>query len=392
MILLKLFYFLKGYVIIDIIDAKTEQLLQIAAEYHIRLWNISPSSAYCSTRDVKRLLDICEAEGVSVKIAKECSLLLFLKKGAGGIMLFSAAMALLFVISAGYVWEIEVNGCNSDTAAKVLEILEEQGLRVGVKKSTLPNGKVLRDSIIYNIDGVHWAWVNLDGTLARVEVSYSPMHEPQPDENEPCNVAAAVDGRIVSVSAWSGRKCAAVGQTVSAGEILISGAMPGGTLTEPYMLSADGEVLAETVHTEACSIPLVKTYESDMGEVFLRKSLRIFDLEIPLGFKKAPDFGQYRVEKHTPPLGICTYRYIATESVSEPISIEAAVAEAKDILSERIAHSLSGAARKLDEELVYTQINGYVKVTLTMRFIENIGTKTPIEAWQMEELTNDKTN
>ncbi len=392
MFLLKLFYFLKGYVIIDIIGEKGGKLLSLANEKNLRLWNVTPDKAYCMLRDLKPLLCLAREYAIGVKVLKEVSFFGFLQKSLGGIFIGTAVVCLLMAVSAGYVWEIEVNGCKNEVRSEVLEVLQKQGLEVGVKKSTLPDGNTLRDSIIYSVDGINWAWVYFDGTLARVEVSYSPTHEPVPERGEPCNITAVRDGVIVSVSATSGRKCVAVGQTVLAGDILISGAMPGGMLTDPYQVSAEGEVLAQTVYTRSATLPLLKTYTKDTGEQFVRRSLRFFDIELPLGLKKSPDFEEYRLIKHTPPAGICTYRYIGTESVTEPVSTEAAVKEAADSLSEQIAHSLSGAARKTDEELRYEEIGGFVKVTLTMNFIENIGALAPINAWQMEELANDKTD
>ncbi len=392
MFLLKFFYFLKGYVIIDVMEEKGALLLTKAREQNIRLWNISPSRAFCKKRDFNTLRAVMEDNEIALAAFSEVSFSHFMKKGAGGILILALATALFFVISAGYVWEIEVNGCQEELGAKVLSVLEKEGLTVGAKKRSLPDSSSLRDSIIYNIDGINWAWVYLDGTLARVEVSYSPHHEPVERHSEPSNIVASRDGVIVSVSAFSGRRCVAKGQTVSAGDILISGAMPGGMHTEPYGVFASGEVLAKTTYTKSCTVIPEKTYTHDTGEVFARRSIRIFDLEIPLSFKKAPEFTEYRVEKHTPPVGICTYRYFATETAAEPISKELAVSEAKDSLSEQIAKGLASVAKKLDEQVHTEEVGGFLKVTLTMNFIENIGTPSPIEVWQMEELANDKTN
>ncbi len=392
MFLLKLFYFLKGYVIIDIIGKKGARILPLAKKHNIHLWNVTPSRVYCKKRDIERLLKLFEDNFITVKSVKDKSLSGALRKGAGAILICASAVCLLLVISSGYVWEIEVNGCTDQTAKEVLAVLEQKGLTVGTKKRSLPDETILKDSIIYNIDGINWAWVYFDGILARVEVSYKPLYEPIADNNEPCNITAVRDGVIVSVSALSGRKSAALGQTVSEGDILISGAMPGSGKTLPYWVHAEGEVLARTVHTMTATVPLTKTYTADTGEVFVRRTLRIFDLELPLGFKKSPDFTEYRVEKSTPPIGICTYRYIGTEMVTEPISAEAAAGAAADSLSEQIAKTLPAAARKTDEELKYTESGGFLKVTLTMHFIENIGIPTKVEMWQMEELTNDKTD
>ncbi len=394
MILLKIFYFLKGYVIINIIDKEGAKLINIASENNIYLWNVTATRAYVRKSDLARLKALAKRNAIVIESGKEISFQNSYLHHLGWFALLGALLiTLFFMMASGYVWEIEINGCEGEIAGEVLSVLEEKGLRIGVRKSTLPNGNTLRDSVIYNVNGVNWAWVYLDGTLARVEVSVGVPPPEMDTDTAPCNISAARDGIITFISAKNGRTLLNEGDKVSEGDIIISGAMPGGTLYPPYTVRAKGEVYAQTVHTDSVIVPLNKTYTKDTGEEFTLHTIRLFELEIPLGRISSMPFEEYRTELHTPPVGICTYRYIETQSYTEQIPEELAVEEAREIMYERIAKTLSPGSKKNDERVVVERITkDSIKVTLSMSFTENIGVQTPVNLWQTEELTNDKTD
>lgn len=394
MILLKIFYFLKGYVIIDIIDGEGAKLINLAAENGIHIWNVNATSAYVSKPDKDRLLHLAKRNAIAVEVKKEISFYDRYLKNCGWFLIFGLLFTtMFFVLASGYVWKIEINGCEDDIAAQVKEVLEEQGLRVGVHKFTLPDGNTLKDSVIYNIDGVNWAWVYLDGTLARVEVSTGVPAPEIDNDNTPCNISAACDGIITYLSVKNGRAVLNRGDKVSAGDIIISGAMPGGTLFPPYSVIAKGEVFAETIHTDSCIVPLYKTYTNDTGNSYTIYSLRLFSIELPLVSKSRIPFNEYRIQESVTPFGICKYKYIETESYTEQIPSELAEAEARERMYERIMKKLAHGSQKIEERLISEAVTtDKIKVTLTMTFRENIGVKTPVELWQTEELKNDETN
>lgn len=394
MFLLKIFYFLKGYVIIDIIDGECAKLVNMCAEKGIYIRNITPCRVTVRKCDLERLLKEAKRAGIAVLVAEKRGFSEKYLSGLGWFTLLCALMfTLFFVMSAQYVWELEINGCDEAKAAEVAEALAGEGLRVGVRKSSLPDGNTLRDSVIYSVDGINWAWVYLDGTLARVEVAENIPAPAVDTSGEPCNVSAAREGILTFISAKHGRTVMNEGDKVSPGDIVISGAMPGGEKNPPYSVAAEGEVYAETVHNESCFYPLTKTYTRDTGEELILTGIRLFELELPLTHVKSIPFDEYRVEANTPPAGICSYRYIATETYAEQIPIETAEAEAKELMYERISAKLAPGSRRTGERITTTRVSeDMIKVTLTMSFIENIGQQTPIELWQTEELTNDETD
>lgn len=393
MILLKLFYFLKGYVIIKERAFSMVKLINIAHSNGIFLWNTSAHSAYVKRRDLARLEKLASEYGLSLEVIKSVSFYdKFIKNNAWLLLSSSVFVLSFFIIASGYVWNIEINGCKEPIKSEVLAALETEGLTVGAWKASLPSGNTLKDRIIYNVGGVNWAWVYFDGITARVEVSVGKAAPQIVRETEPCNLTAATDGIITHIVAEKGRTLLASGARVSAGDIVVSGAMPGGEKHPPYTVHAEGKIYAETLHTKTKTVPLYKSYTKDTGEDYIYRTLRLFSFEIPLSRQKVP-FEEYRTERDITPFGICTYRYIETETETRQVPEELAIAEAHEALYEEIARELSGGARKTAEDIRADRITeDRIKVTLSMSFIENIATKTKIEEWQTEESTDDKTD
>ncbi len=390
MFIQKFFYFLKGYVIIDIIGGKGNHLLNVARENGIFLWNVTPSRAHLKKKDLKKLKALALSNRIEFVVSDEIS---FLKKYFSGygwfFILGSLLVSIFFLIASGYIWKIEVHTDNEILKAEVLDILSENGVKIGAKKSALPTGNSLRDSIIYGTDSVSWAWVYIDGILARVELSQKTKAPEIPDNTEK-NIIASKDGILYSVSAKNGKALYKKGDKVEKGDIVISGVIesPDGNFR---IVSAKGEVLAETSYTESIIVPLYKTYTEDTGNTYTMRTLRLFSWEIPLKRIHAIDFESYRTEEKITPFGICTYRYIETESTIHQIPIDTAVFEAKEYMYKKILSKTEKNPKKIFENVTYQHITSdKIKVTLTMNFIENIGEESQIYEWQTEEILNDK--
>lgn len=388
MFLLKIFYFLKGYVIIRTEDGNFARFINMCTARGIRLWNIRPRSACMWASDFKRIRPVAKKTGVRVRItAKHSFFRQYMRRGGWFAFACAAVFLALFCISSQYIWDVSVEGCGEEIAQKIYVEAERIGLRTGTRKSRLPDGNTMRDEILYNVDGINWVWVYLEGTHARIAAAEDIPAPVIEDNTTPCNISARTAGILTFVSAKGGRAVLAKGDRVEAGDIVISGAMPGGQIVPPYETAAEGEVYAETVHTKSCDYPLYKTYTKDTGAELTRYSVRLFELELPLWSTKKLDFEEYRTEYKTPPAGICSYRYIETETVREQIGEDAAVYEAKEKLSEQIAAELAPGSSKIDERIMSEKVSDeIVRVTLSMTFIENIGVKTPVEDWQTEEL------
>ncbi len=394
MFLLKIFYFLKGYVIIELFDKKIYEFINLLTDNGITVRNVDGNTLSLTKADFKYVSELANRFGYEFKAVNEYGLVSTLSKRSCWFFITAFLIFALFMyMSSGYVWTVEIEGCSEEVAKKVMEAADGIGLRRGVRKKNLPTHNEMKDAILYSTDELYWAWVYLDGTCARISVREETEKPKIPEIGKSCNIVASRDGYITYISAENGRKLYTPGTWVKEGDILISGVMRESEKNPAYTVAAEGEVIAQTVYTKSCKYPLYKSYTKDTGYERTVYSLRLFELEIPLYSKKSPDMAEYRITVNTPPVGICTKKYTETETVREEIPIDVAVWEAKEALYEKIASTLSKGAHKTDEKVTYRRISeDMLEVTLVMNFNENIGIKKETEEWQMEENTDDKTD
>lgn len=380
MFLIKIFYFFKGYAIIGIKGTGAARLASLCRARKIMLWNVDAHRMSVFASDVDEVITAAKKVGATVEILSLHSFRESFAARSGWICVLTAALFLsAALLSSGYVWSIETEGCGEETAAAVLSAAEKFGLRVGARKIDLPDGDGMRDGIIYTVDGVSWAWVYLEGTHARIRVMEKIAAPPVMRDNEPGNIAAAYDGILYFVSAKRGRALLAAGDRVSAGEVVITGEMPESEKSPAHNIRAEGEVYARTVRTAACEYQLTRVKMRDTGRSTVRRWISVFGFKLPLYLHSSPGFESYRTEVCEREVGLCGVRYIETEAFYEQLPEDTAVSEAVDALGEKIAKQIQPGSRKTDERVAWQKTDeNKIKVTLSLSFIENIGQRTPI--------------
>ncbi|MFO7152220.1 MAG: sporulation protein YqfD [Bacillota bacterium] len=396
MLLIKLWNCLRGYVIIKIVGLYTERLINQAAFQGLYLW------------DVRRIEENALLAKVSVKgflklrpLARKtrCRIYILQKKGLyfalnrlkrrkvllAGVVFFVAAVYLL----SSVVWRVEVNVQNEVLKNSVLKDLEQWGLKPGVFKYNLDK-KYFLDKILHNYKNVSWAEIEIRGSRVIVELVERDM-PPEVEEGTPCHVVADKDGIIYEVLPLRGEALVKPGDTVSKGDVLISGrvSLTGGDGEEKELLvRAKGIVKARVWYRESVEVPLVETVKTYTGRVKRAYKIRwgSKELRFQLGDVK---FSSYEEEdlKAMPvlpqALGNVSFTPMLYKEVREEsrfLGVEGASLEAERRLEEWL--------KALPEEVEIVQkraeftLNPEKQVvigTLTVEVIENIGIEKDIE-------------
>lgn len=396
MLLIKLWNCLRGYVIIKIVGLYTERLINQAAFQGLYLW------------DVRRIEENVLLAKVSVKgflklrpLARKtrCRIYILQKKGLyfalnrlkrrkvllAGVFFFVAAVYLL----SSVVWKVEVNVQNEVLKNSVLKDLEQWGLKPGVFKYNLDK-KYFLDKILRNYKNVSWAEIEIRGSRVIVELVERDM-PPEVEEGTPCHVVADKDGIIYEVLPLRGEALVKPGDTVSKGDVLISGrvSLTGGDGEEKELLvRAKGIVKARVWYRESVEVPLVETVKTYTGRVKRAYKIRwgSKELRFQLGDVK---FSSYEEEdlKAMPvlpqALGNVSFTPMLYKEVREEsrfLGVEGASLEAERRLEEWL--------KALPEEVEIVQkraeftLNPEKQVvigTLTVEVIENIGIEKDIE-------------
>ena len=311
-------------------------------------------------------------------------------------LLVGLALSLTAVcVLSQFVLTIEVEGNEAVSTAEILTELRRQGLRPGVYGPGLDEGTISSAALL-GLPELAWMSVNLHGIRAEVLVREAVPAPEVDDEEQVGSIVARSSGIVTHIEPLSGEALVAQGDTVLAGEVLISGAV---TLDAPQyselenlgqiLVRAQGQVFARTWHTMTASIPLEAQVKSYTGEKASRWTLSILGHRIDFFGKSGISFPEYDKITDTwaltlpggreMPLALSRETCRAYTIAAAPVDADAA----ERLLEERLLEALR--ARLGDGEVVHTsfssaQRDGRLEVTLQAECTEEIGRFVPLES------------
>lgn len=209
-----------------------------------------------------------------------------------GILLAAAVMTAL----SQFLWVVRIDGTLEHyTESQLREQLRDYGLREGALVSGLDAASIEQSMMIANDDLAYIA-VNLRGSTAEVIVRPRTRMEEEPGTGgQPANVVSLYDGVVRSMEVYSGTPQVKVGDTVRAGDLLISAIVETAN-GRSTIKQASGQVMIEHEEDLAAAVPLTEEMLLPTGEVRQVRSLDFCGLEIPLGPRPA---GECRTETRT---------------------------------------------------------------------------------------------
>ena len=134
------------------------------------------------------------------------------------------SVVLLF-LSSDIVWDVRIEGAEGFDAEAIICELKEAGFSVGKRWSRIDTGAV-EINMLKSSERVGWLNINRRGCVAYVKVSNKPL---PPDNQVPTGYASIVASRdcvIEEIIVECGYPLVKKGESVRAGQVLISGAIP----------------------------------------------------------------------------------------------------------------------------------------------------------------------
>lgn len=161
-----------------------------------------------------------------------------------------AALALLVILS-GFVWNIEIYGNYGHTDETLIACLKDIGVHTGQLKSRIDLDD-LEDELRLAFDDISWVSARIDGTVLKIDIKEGLVLTPDEEKDVPGNVIAQEDGVVSSIVTRTGTALVKAGDTVSAGDVLISGTVDiyndDGTIKETRQVHGDGDVYIQSVY------------------------------------------------------------------------------------------------------------------------------------------------
>lgn len=191
---------------------------------------------------------------------------------------------LLLLISSDLVWDVRMEGNAARSEHFVEYALMESGFSVGDFWHKCDLSKVETEFLSSNPE---FAWININrrGGVAYITVSENENveHDDITENVGYANVVATVDCIIEEIRVTRGKAMVKKGDTVKAGDLLISGVVSADESGE--FCFADGEVIGRM--TDTVTVFVGRNYEknTDIKDTLVRADLKLFNFPINI-FKR----------------------------------------------------------------------------------------------------------
>lgn len=384
--------YILGYVNIIVEGYYIERFINICISRKILIWNLKREKSSIlkvnvGIRDFKKIREIAKKTKCRIKIQNKKGIPFLLnkyKKRKVFAVLLIVTLFMIIVVS-NFVWNIDVIGADKIQKEELIKDLNECGLEIGKKKSSI-NTKEIINNIRLKREDIAWIGINLKGTNAIVEVVEAKSKPNIINEDELCNIVATKEGIITKINSQNGTSLVKIGDLVKKGDILIGGWLEG-KYTGTRYVHAKGEVEARVWYTKKQIIDLNYKKRTKTGNAETKYSVSVNNFQINF-YKRLPKYENYDTICDSKKLKIFSNFYIPIElrkTTYEEVQEEYAIYdidEAKNIAIDNLSKELEDEIENKDK-IINKQINckedyGKIDVEVIYEVLENIETNEKI--------------
>ncbi|MBE7034881.1 MAG: sporulation protein YqfD [Ruminococcaceae bacterium] len=395
MLLAKLLYYIRGYVVITVSGRYPERFLNVCSRRHILVFNVFPCSAgvikcCVSMAGFKMLIPIARKTSVRIKLIKKCGLpVLLARLKKRKLLCFGCLLCVLcLIIMNQFVWKIEIVGYKALTNRTIMENLEECGLKIGAFRPSIDEKKI-QNQMLIKVPELSWLWVDKNGSKVTVEVKERTLPPVMHNDGAYYNLVATKDGVIDSMVITSGMPMVSLGDTVRKGDVLVSGLLVSEKGVPPREVHAEGTVTARVWYEKTKAFSLWSPIRKETGEQKRHVTLFLFGKEIKFFKENDITFKEFTASEHEFEasifghyLGITLHytQYDELETEYEKLSVESAAAngvlEIASLLDEQAVNAKLKERRSdysiIDEDTI--------EVSVVAEYLENIAEQVIVEA------------
>jgi len=407
--LLNLWNYLRGYVIIEVSGFSVERFINLAVHRGIYIWDIQHFNGVIkmkvSIKGYKLLKSCVKKTKCKMKIVEKIGMpFLFFryrkrKALIGGVAFF---IFIVYFLSS-FVWLITIEGYDRIKHDELSSFLSENGLRIGSFKHSI-NAQELERLVIYEFTEISFLNIQMTGTKAIIKLTETIPEKEVIDRTTPNNIIATKDGLIESIYVSAGTPLVQVGDIVSQGDLLVTGELvlrndETGIITD-YVHSI-AEVKARLYYTMHFSVPIIYTINQPTGEIkrHLRFNLmgQVFDF-LPFSnnfdyYEKATNMNQLSLSENYPfPIIILTDVYQEFVPITRERSLEEMKQLAENLILQKILQEFDFSTDIIDKTIRYEEIADGLNVEVLITTTENIGQDSPMNIYyeDLEELEGEE--
>ena len=394
--IIKLWYFLRGYAKIRMSGFSVERLINQAAASGVIFADLERDGVFVdasvSRKDFLRIVELAGRVGATLEAKAHLGLPMLLKRLKKrwvllfGLVFFIAALMLL----TSYIWRIDIVGNDRIDQNVLREVLAENGFAVGTRQ----RGIVYRDIeslLMAEFADIAWVGLNITGTRAEIRLIETIQSPEIIDITTPADIVAAKDGVIISMATSLGTPLFRPGDVVLAGEVIVSGRLTVGVEGEPITyeyVRATSEVWARMHYQISFEVPLVHYEKTFTGRTRRVYSIMIGEREFTLPHRRhdfiyyhiGHDNGQLSLGENLPmPLGYVVETHYELERKLRTRSFDEARLLGAEMVRGRIDDELGDDAQIQSKEIEFTEEDFTLRVNVFLVTIERIDVERPMQ-------------
>lgn len=367
MLFIKILHYILGYVKFKIYGAHPERLLNILAAKGISIWQTTYHKEYIEAcmyiKDYKRLHTLKGKCKIKTRYIKPVGLFVKAKSYSGRLGFAVGVLCFILTINllSTRIWQIKIVGAEYTDTAAIEDALSDLGVYIGARKSDI-NAFNLPEAIILRVPELSWTALNIEGSLATLDVS-EVRQVPEQEGTEPCNLIAKTDGVITGHQVTDGNLVVTTGTPVLAGDLLVSGTIEYAT-GYTGLKHAAGKVFANTEHTLSYTVPLSQIQQCRTGKTVTKSVVSFFGMVFPcyLGSEQY----QYEAQGQTNrlnimgadlPISLSAASFYETRAETVLYSRDEALTIAREQLAQLEQSNLGDARILSKEETIREQID-----------------------------------
>lgn len=292
-----IFNYILGFVNITVEGFFVERFINNCINNKIFLWKIKRKNSTLLTaniniKDFKKIRNIAKKTKCKVNInsKKGLPILLHRYRKRKLLLIILVPIVLAVLISSRFIWNIEVVGTESIASEEIITQLEQEGVSIGKRKSSVDSKKVI-NNIRLKRDDISWMSLDMKGTNIIVTIVEAEKKPNIIDKNEYCNIVSNERGLITKITADTGTALVKPGDIVEKGDILIGGYMEG-KYTDTRYVHAKGTVEAKVWYTKNIKSGSTREIREETGNKKEIYSINMNNFKINL-YKTLPNFENY---------------------------------------------------------------------------------------------------
>lgn len=384
--------YITGYVNIKVESYFLERFINICVSKKIFLWNMTRQKSTIlytniSIKDYKKIKKIAKKTKSKVKIESKKGLpFIFHKYRKRKIFIaFFILIIVSLIVTSNFIWNIEVKGNVQISKEEIINILNENGFKIGTNKNKIDTNLIINKIRLQRYD-IAWIGISMKGTNAIVEVKESEKAPEIIDENEYCNIISNKNASITKINVQNGTAAVSVGDIVKEGDNLVNGYLEGKYTGIRYVHSS-ADIEAKVWYSKKEKFYLNQEIQVPTGATETKYTLNLNNFKINL-YKTLSKFENYDTINESKKIMLFSNFYLPIEVIKttnyehkkqpKTYTEEELVKLATKELEEKLEQEIKNKDNILNKQINVYPNEDYIEVEVIYEVLENIGVKEKI--------------